>query len=542
MPCHMLDWIAGQPWCDGTTGMWGISYSGSSALAAASLRPPSLKAIVPLHGTANEYWGFLRPHGCRPAWWTESSWGPMMILLSIMPPLSRDPARRWARVWRERLDRLEPPPYAWHRTPYDDYMAWRTDASKVEAAMYCVSGWHDYYPQATFDYFNAAQGPKRILIGAWKHEFPDLAVRGGVDHVEQMDRWWDRWLKGIGNGIEHEPPVLVWHQSAERWRGEQAWPPAHSTMEEWHLAPGRRLQRDVPPVGGAERFAVDPTVGMHLLPFDPQTPVTPMPWDRSDDDHRCLAIDSDPMEHDIDIVGSPDMTMTVAADQTGFPLHVALCDVSPDGHSMLICQGWVATDRLNGGPLVPGEAREVTVQLYATSYRLAAGHRLRLTVAGADFPLLWPAGRNPVITVGHGARLRLPVGRIDPAEPPVTCLPPPAHHALGGKVTESAVNRVSRDLTGETATFTQLEDSSQALDDGTVVVMRRHNWSTVASSRPEDTVLTARMEADIQRDADPVRCLVETVQTVDSYHVDARIELAGRPYWHRSWDLAIGGR
>src|SRR3954471_13762884 len=113
----MLAWVAAQSWCNGVTGMWGISYSGSTALAAASMQPPSLRAIVPMHGTANEYWGFLRPHGCRPAWWTEASWGPMMVLLSLLPPLARDPERRWARVWHERLERLQPLPYVWHTIP-----------------------------------------------------------------------------------------------------------------------------------------------------------------------------------------------------------------------------------------------------------------------------------------------------------------------------------------------------------------------------------------------------------------------------------------
>lgn len=184
----MLGWTAAQPWCDGTTGMWGISYSGSTALAAASLRPGSLKAIIPMHGTANEFWGFLRPHGCRPGWWTEASWGPMMVLLSLLPPLSRDPERRWARVWRDRLDGLRPLPFVWHTTPFDQYMSWRTDASSVEAALYAVSGWHDYYPQATLDYFNAARGPRRVLISGWKHEFPDIAVRGAIDHRSEMNR------------------------------------------------------------------------------------------------------------------------------------------------------------------------------------------------------------------------------------------------------------------------------------------------------------------------------------------------------------------
>ena len=204
-----------QPWCNGTTAMWGISYSGSTALAAASMQPPSLRAIVPMHGTANEYWGFLRPHGCRPGWWTEASWGPKMVLLSLLPPLARDPERRWARVWRDRLEQLQPLPFIWHTIPFDQYMGWRTDASRVEAAMYAVSGWHDYYPQATLDYFNAARGPRRVLIGGWKHEFPDIAVIGGIGFRADMDRWWDRWLRGVENGIDREPEVVLWHQGED---------------------------------------------------------------------------------------------------------------------------------------------------------------------------------------------------------------------------------------------------------------------------------------------------------------------------------------
>jgi uncharacterized protein len=44
-----LAWIAGQPWCTGRTGVWGISYGGDTALSIASTRPPSLDAIVAIH-------------------------------------------------------------------------------------------------------------------------------------------------------------------------------------------------------------------------------------------------------------------------------------------------------------------------------------------------------------------------------------------------------------------------------------------------------------------------------------------------------------
>ena len=216
-----------------------------------------------------------------------------------------------------------------------------------------------------------------------------------------------------------------------------------------------------------------------------------------------------------------------------FPLHVALTDVRPDGHSTLICQGWVATAHAAGGPLNPGTRAALTVPLYATSYRLTAGHRLRLVMTGADFPLLWPARPNPRLTVfsggADGTYVLLPVAALDAAEPDFDGLGPPAPPPVTGTALEQAVNRVNRDLDDTTASFEQKEDSSHNLDDRTTVHLRRHNWSTIIKARPEDTVLTARMEADIERDGDPVHILVQTIETADNFHVDARIELAGRP-------------
>jgi putative CocE/NonD family hydrolase len=50
-----LAWIAGQPWCDGNTGMFGMSWGAFSALQVAARKPPSLKAIIPVHGTDDRF-------------------------------------------------------------------------------------------------------------------------------------------------------------------------------------------------------------------------------------------------------------------------------------------------------------------------------------------------------------------------------------------------------------------------------------------------------------------------------------------------------
>jgi uncharacterized protein len=50
-----IEWVAKQSWCSGSVGMIGISYHASSQWRAANLNPPSLKAIMPWEGRADQY-------------------------------------------------------------------------------------------------------------------------------------------------------------------------------------------------------------------------------------------------------------------------------------------------------------------------------------------------------------------------------------------------------------------------------------------------------------------------------------------------------
>jgi uncharacterized protein len=50
-----IAWLATQPWSNGSVGMYGTSYSGFNALQVAALRPPALKAIIPIYATDRRY-------------------------------------------------------------------------------------------------------------------------------------------------------------------------------------------------------------------------------------------------------------------------------------------------------------------------------------------------------------------------------------------------------------------------------------------------------------------------------------------------------
>ena len=79
--------------------------------------------------------------------------------------------------------------------------------------------------------------PKRLLMGPWCHMNPIDAIPGPrIDHVRELIRWFDRWLRGTENGIDREPPIVLFVRRttapepdldafAGEWRYEPAWPP-----------------------------------------------------------------------------------------------------------------------------------------------------------------------------------------------------------------------------------------------------------------------------------------------------------------------------
>src|SRR5207253_2413287 len=116
---------------------------------------------------------------------------------------------------------------------------------------------------------------------------------------------------------------------------------------------------------------------------------------------QSLSYTSEPLEADLEITGSPAASLRVALERgEELQLAVRLCAVAPNGASALVTSGWLEVDGRAAG--------ELRIPLWATAYRVPRGHRLRLAVACADFPHLWPTSANPAIGV-VGARLHLPV-------------------------------------------------------------------------------------------------------------------------------------
>jgi hypothetical protein len=134
-----------------------------------------------------------------------------------------------------------------------------------------------------------------------------------------------------------------------------------------------------------------------------------LPWglsgDQREDDARSLT-----WEWDVQplVVGQPAVTLDVSTSTELATLSVKLCDVFPDGTSALISRGTVDLSTVG---------RPVELLLDACAYRPDPGHRLRLSIAGADWPnTIAPPG--PVTLTVHGGTLSLPLWTDSGLEPP----------------------------------------------------------------------------------------------------------------------------
>ena len=119
------------------------------------------------------------------------------------------------------------------------------------------------------------------------------------------------------------------------------------------------------------------------------------PDDQRRDDEQSCTFDTPPLEDELNIVGQPVANLLLSADQPVANIAIRLCDLHPTGESTLITYGVLnLTHRdSNEAPeaLVPGKSYRIKVPLNHIAYRLPRGHKLRLSVSNAYWPLIWPS-------------------------------------------------------------------------------------------------------------------------------------------------------
>src|SRR5207237_771716 len=276
------------------------------------------------------------------------------------------------------------------------------------------------------------------------------------------------------------------------------------------------------------------------LPWDWTTPTPAVPPDISPDDHRAATWTTAPLGQALLITGNPVVVVRLASDRPDVPLRAWLSDVRPDGFSTLISQGWVRPMHLLGGPLPSDRPAEVRVPLNPTSYLLPAGHRLRLALAGSHFPALVPAPDPATFTfeIGpEGTRLELPVEPDGATNGPAPTWPTPLTGAPAAQLQATSSHSVERDLDDVDGRYRQSRRMRFALEAGGELLWDLASTTTVPRADPGAMRLDTSQVWRIFGGPANVEIRTAMWQSFDEQEVTAEIDLDGRRFFERKWQL-----
>lgn len=533
-----VEWASSQTWCDGNIGMWGTSYGGITALKTAAERPPHLRAIVPIHATTDNYLDFLLLGGCRNGFWPNGDWGPRMIGYNLTPPLGPDPDGRLMKLWTERLERSQPWCLEWYDTD-NEAERWAERAipvEKINAATLAVCGWKDFYVQGTLDYFQRLTCAKKLLMGPWKHVFPNQSLVEPVNLLEMMRCWWGRWLRGEKNGADAGPPITLFIQGSGVWRHEERWPPERNEAQQLYLSPAGALATALASgQQGEQHYRYDPTVGLDSISIDPWTSAVVEPGDNRSDDMRSLCFTTASLADSWELTGQGCVKLRLRASVAGFNYVAKLCDVQPDGQSRLVTMGW----RPDPGTPV-AEVREIEIPLRATAYEFKPGHAIRLTIAVADFPRLWPTPTAGEITLLHGPekppQLLLPRTPLQRPALPRPAFPPPGPVLKSPFELESAQRwRVVRELVEQTVALESHGRSRYQLRDGGAVTYEHEYSASVSIRDPAKTIIRIQSSVEVEQPGRRTRVMTASSFTPTSVSIHAEIKQNGNATFAKDW-------
>ncbi len=449
-----VEWCGTQPWSDGKVGMYGTSYVGATQWLAAIAAPPSLRAIVPAF-TASDYYEGWTYQGGAFQWGFMWNW--------VLPFLTTaDLLRRHARegvadfeAWKDRLIAaidgdgeeqatllpLTDIPVSKEWTPY--FFEWMAHPSRdsfwqersieerhdqVQVPALNIAGWFDIFLDGSLRNFtgvqelgatDATRNGSRLLLGPWTHTTPPLAKSGQVDFGAQagqslmplsMDvdgatlRFFDRWLKGIDDGYDDEPPVQIFVMGEDVWRGENEWPLARAVETDFFLSSGGNANSsagdgaliatapsdDRPDVFLYDPFHPVPTVGGQLCCYPPT--FDPGAYDQSAIETRpdVLVYATPPLEKDTEVTGPVRLHFWASTSAPDTDFTAKLVDVFPDGTARNLTDGIIRARYRQGTdkprPITPNEPLEYEIDMWATSNLFRKGHRIALEVSSSNFP------------------------------------------------------------------------------------------------------------------------------------------------------------
>ena len=427
-----IDWIIKQDWSDGNVGMWGASYLGYVVAAAATSGHPNLKAVVNEVNVGSPFTDTVRRGGTVCSWpllsWTLAQSVGTRTDFSIFAGEAVSveeavDARPIKEIPQQIIGKNSGPWDLWSEHPeYDDF--WRNctfseRGDQVKVPMFVISGWYDGDGPGvseTWRMLTEHDVPNRkILLGPWEHNpnrardlmgqsFSNDAVV--YDYDVNVLRWFDRYLKGIENGIDKEPRATYYVVGDNEWKKSEDWSPKESTVTKFYLSSNGHanssngdgsLQSSPPEHSREDCFIYNPKE-----PFEFSGSREPEVLNKHEIRNDILVYSSDVLEENVVIAG--ELSAEIYAASTGVDTDwvVKLSEVDEAGNSIKLSDYIVRAKYRNGYDkpqlLEPGVVEKYTIYMEPIAYTFKKGSKIRFSITSSSKFVAFPnsnTGKNP---------------------------------------------------------------------------------------------------------------------------------------------------
>ncbi|MEV0249221.1 CocE/NonD family hydrolase [Nocardia sp. NPDC050712] len=455
---EVIDWASKQSWSDGKIGMNGISYSGINQVQAAQQNPPALKAIFPVVPGSDLVQDVLAPgtgfgFNFIPLWLAAINglkWVPDVASIvngqfdtKWLADRAADPLTFMDVLLNvyttTRIEDLDPRAKALLTDTEGRRKDWWSDPGKIKVPTFVTGGWHDlftYSESKIYDQIPLPPGQKQLLMGNTYHinsgnEYGKPGLPPRLDVLQRA--WFDKWLKGIDNGIDSYGPVTL-RQQGGGWITTNGFGFGSNASREAEVESAhRRMYLSAANSGTAQslhdgsltaaanadtqRLSVAPGLSTLCSNDAAQGSAGALSViDGCAKDSRVaelngLTFTSAPVAEETAVSGPIAVRLNTVHDATDGYWVVTVNDVAPDGQSTVLSSGQLmasmreiddanSAKSANGDytdprpftsldrrqPTVPGEATTLDIALPATEAILKPGHRLRVDVFAGNFP------------------------------------------------------------------------------------------------------------------------------------------------------------
>jgi putative CocE/NonD family hydrolase len=424
-----LDWIAAQPWSDGSVGMTGGSYMGAVQWCAAASGNRHLKAMLSLVCAGTPFVDIPRRGGCMLSgaypWAFAMGAGPLQNkeamartdwteVLDIRPLRDIPEKATGAAIpcLTEWADHMEDDAY-WYGS---DWFS-RNKGNVVPALI--SSGWFDDDGMGSTQALALAAkyppGNFKAILGPWKHgmntryelheTFMGFAsVRYDLDLISLM--WLEHFLRGADNGIENTATVEYYAMNTPEggtWKTAATWPVPCAALKKLYLnGSGDDCARENrgtfsarSPREGQDSFVYDPqNPAEHIIDLSENELEIPEDYARQELRPDYLVYTGKPLKEDTVVTGDITAHLFISSDCPDTDIMIRLCDVDPDGHSLKLADGILDVRFRNGFDrselMRPGQVYPIRVTTTKISNTFRKGHRIRFTITSSAKGFVFP--------------------------------------------------------------------------------------------------------------------------------------------------------